>query len=363
LDVSLIGKKGTTELDIFSVFFGMFSVCPEVAKYGLIQKLNDFVSNNTRLKEYCVGRDHLRRLLELTLTEESGPVLGQLILLAQTLGLFTFGVTDLKSMFRMLQSTKGVRPRNWSLLLHFLQKMSIRNISSSSALSSPSSTPGLPVSDVDCFFDFNGSDGTGIGLPASNMVWPITTTGYSFLTWLRVESFEDPHEIANFRPHIFSLSTSEEVGQGITAFFQSRQLNVSVQLNKQKREVIKFNKQFEEKRTYCIAISHVHRLFKSEITLFVDGQVEENTFLLYPKFDSPLVEGVLGSGKDTLLQRSQPFYGQMASVFFFSEPITLPQVKLLFAQGPRLVESPSLALFHIVFSSPFYHSLPRPNLD
>jgi len=105
----------------------MFSYCSEVAKYALLQKLNEMVSNNTRLKLYCAKNDWMRRLLELTLTEDSGPVLGQVILLVRTvgrlkrhcdmilmqtavkLGLFTFGVGELKSMFRMLQSVKGVR--------------------------------------------------------------------------------------------------------------------------------------------------------------------------------------------------------------------------------------------------------------
>jgi len=150
--------------------------------------------------------------------------------------------------------TYNTRPPNWSVLLHFLQKISflyssmgvgevssmgsvnkfggIVSMSNSSEpvplhfLASQSSTPA--VRELEAYFDFNGTDGTGIQLPASSISFPTTTTGYTLFTWLRVESFEDPNGIANFRPHIMTITSQ---GDGLLVFyFHQRQLNISLQV-------------------------------------------------------------------------------------------------------------------------------------
>jgi hypothetical protein len=79
----------------------------------------------------------------------------------------------------------------------------------------------------DAYFDFNGGiDGkeAGIGLPVPIEKWPFAN-GYTFLTWMRVESFIDPTGRPGYRPSLFSFTTDDEIG--IEIFFINNILSIS----------------------------------------------------------------------------------------------------------------------------------------
>lgn len=146
--------------------------------------------------------------------------------------------------------------------------------------------------------------------------WP--NKGYSFCTWLRIESFADPLGKPKYEPRLFSFLSTE--GIGIEAFFSGtvlfQELLYSLHLtgNILHTHIIYPNGKlvhgfstfpFEPRRWYFLTLVHakarlaqvhntsIHPLDvynqQSELRLFIDGKLQEKLPFKYPQFGDSVV--------------------------------------------------------------------------
>jgi hypothetical protein len=195
------------------------------------------------------------------------------------------------------------------------------------------------------------------------------TTGYTYCTWFRIESFEDqvhadeslgPYapRLCRFKqqgtrksfveidfflffpfPFFFffssnSLTTSD--GRGIEIYFALNYLSIQSKSSK-KFERQTFRHKFEEKKWYFVCVVHEYRLFRtSQATLYVNGEQVESEPLFYPKIEEDLTCCHVGTCWYPQSKRTQPFYGQQGPLFFLNTAIISPPIiKKMFELGPK----------------------------
>ncbi|ELR23097.1 BEACH domain containing protein lvsE, putative [Acanthamoeba castellanii str. Neff] len=283
------------ELDFFSVFFQLLPRCGTSLQVVLLKRLNDLVSESDRVKGYCCQRGWVTRLLHMLHYQplDSEVVLRELFILMESLGSFSLSSKELKQLLRFLygQTTPDFEdsgaasddsPEGKQLLQELYPP--VQRIVKKQERRWPS-----------CFWDFNGRENkSGVMIPTWKSVWPLND-GYSFCAWLSISSNKDvlplnrgrrslPPEQATIRPHLFSFACDD--GRGMELFFVSQYLVVLSRQGKNKHAWIKFNYRFKKERWYFVAVAHIyHFLRRSEVLLYVNGQLVEQQYLIYPKID------------------------------------------------------------------------------
>ena len=177
--------------DVISFMFGLLPHLETEMQHELLDAFIPFVAHSTLNRSLCCQQSAVFMLLEmLGKQQDQIELVSKMINVVEVLGAHSTTVPELKMLFQLLQEdVNGLRPRMQLLLLRSLQYM----------CSARSDTP-------EVFFTFDGIS-AGLALPPLS-IFP-TTTGFSFCTWLRVESFTDPLNSPRFQPLIFSFSAAD----------------------------------------------------------------------------------------------------------------------------------------------------------
>ncbi|GAM18020.1 hypothetical protein SAMD00019534_011950 [Acytostelium subglobosum LB1] len=249
-------------------------------------------------------------------------ITSKILHLVQTLGLHSVNVRELKKLFRLLKSdgTGGRRLSTTSVLLSTLQNIAV------------SRNPGPQV-----YFDFDGKS-SFISLPTFEK-WPFTK-GFTFCTWLRVESFVDPTGAPEYKPRLISLLS--DTGSGVEALFIYQQLQIQmVTPGTPPKPVLTNPPSLEEGKWYFISIVYMTNLFSSEIRVYIDGQLRSKATI---KLTANLLSGSISNcriGNNVRLDnneavaRSNPLYGQLGALNIFDETLSPSQIQTMFSLGPN----------------------------
>ncbi|KAL4003867.1 hypothetical protein ACH3XW_9380 [Acanthocheilonema viteae] len=232
-------------------------------------------------------------------------------LLVQLLGVLTTYSITVKETKRFLLALKAVN-RKW-------RKNSIKLLDVLGE---------MPKRDgADVFFSFPGVHNAGIALPPLTK-WPYQN-GWSFCTWLKM----DPLNSVNFekeRPYIYCFRTTKGVGYNCYIMGNCLVISCIKTMSKETVRCIRF--ELTPRRWHHVTISYIYsRWSKSEIQCFVDGQMIES-------FDVPWLVSTtehfdkcsIGCGPDG----EEPFCGQIAALYVFSEALNSQQANAIFCLGP-----------------------------
>ncbi|VIO92462.1 Uncharacterized protein BM_BM11947 [Brugia malayi] len=231
-------------------------------------------------------------------------------LLIQLLGVLTTYSITVKETKRFLRALKAVN-RKW-------RKNSIKLLDVLGE---------MPKRDgADVFFSFPGVHSAGIALPPLTK-WPYQN-GWSFCTWLKM----DPLNSVNFekeRPYIYCFRTTK--GLGYNCYIMGNCLVISCikVVGKETARCIRF--ELTPRRWHHVAISHIYsRWSKSEIQCFVDGQmIESFDVSWFVSTTEHFDKCSIGCGPDG----EEPFCGQIAALYVFSEALSAQQVNAIFCLG------------------------------
>jgi hypothetical protein len=243
-------------------------------------------------------------------------------MLVQALGHFSLTVKDAKDIFTALHCPDGRRGLYWPSLFAVVQNLIDRR-----------------PSNLLSFFNFNGVN-SGLMIPTlRHGAWP--ASGYTLIFWMRVESGKDPaNDRKDYKPRVFSALSDD--GFGIEVFFEQSRLVAEVNNpGKNSRWIFKFN--FQPKAWYFVALSHVYNMiFKSELTLFVNGQATETGAVTYPKMEDHLTKNHIGTNGENPIpsrgsSRPQPFSGQMGFFMLLDKALLPPEITKITNQlGPNM---------------------------
>ena len=182
------------------------------------------------------------------------------------------------------------------------------------------------------FFYFDGCN-SGLILPHIER-WP-STRGYSFCTWLRIESFTHPRPQSvpkkYHMPRLFSFVSED--GCGLELYFQEQKLCMSVTMAPGKSSHEQFDVTFRPKYWFHLAITHVVRTFGvSELSLFIDGKLRNTIGMRYPSVAQPLKRCFIAT--DGAKSKPQAFFGQMGPIYVFEDALTALEIETIYSVGP-----------------------------
>lgn len=209
------------------------------------------------------------------------------------------------------------------------------------------------------FFYFDGVH-SGLYIPPLDG-WP-ATRGYTFSTWLRIESYDFPVKKAfmnhasqastsstttssltltsssqgHHQPRLFRFMTQEQKGLGIEAFFDNQKLTIQV-TNKNNGETCSetLDKILKLRTWYHLVITQsVPSTFSnSEFRIYVDSQLEHSSSnLKYPSINQPLKSCFIGT--DNLAPAPRAMYGQMGPLYIFDDALSALDIETIFLLGP-----------------------------
>jgi hypothetical protein len=129
---------------------------------------------------------------------------------------------------------------------------------------------------------------SGLAVPQIEQ-WP-SATGYTFATWIRIESYTHPLPSAIpkrfYQPTLFRFMTEHGPhGVGVECVFDSERLTVRVAAPKQARVQFTMDYVLKPKRWYHLVITQTvpPRFGYSELRMYVDGKLQYNSAQLLPK--------------------------------------------------------------------------------
>eukprot|EP01119_Soliformovum_irregulare_P020183 TRINITY_DN6501_c0_g1_i3.p1 TRINITY_DN6501_c0_g1~~TRINITY_DN6501_c0_g1_i3.p1 ORF type:complete len:1773 (+),score=437.99 TRINITY_DN6501_c0_g1_i3:76-5394(+) len=344
-----LGKHDGQEdtLDLFYVFFEkLLPRCRDAStRTILVKKLNGLIFNTTYIKGYCSENHWVRKALNYLESHTEGKdrdVNVEVLTLVQIISLFSISPLELKIIFLAIHGSDWAKPY-WHLFVQLLQRMA------------------LPREGPDFYFDFNGLD-SGMMLPSVKR-WPVR--GYTFFSWLRIESFEDPLQLddATYHPRLYSFLSDD--GHGLEVYMVNKQVVIKT-ITKHKEEIQIMKPFLETKKWYFVCISHqYHRFTRSEVSLYLDGKLCDGKPLAYPRTDLQTATDLLGkwasddtqdlsrchlANNDEIVdpnyqvlltqehrrKRPQPFYGQMGAILLLEDAIPPSAVAKIYELGANL---------------------------
>lgn len=242
--------------------------------------------------------------------------------LVQTLGNYSVYVRDIKQLLLALKKEidKGVSTRS----IHYL-----KTLKDMTHRTGPHD-----------FFHFDGQQ-SGMKVPPLES-WP--SGGYTYCCWFRVEDFHDPKlrtSDHSYEPRL--LSVLSDTGSGLEVFFVANDLfMVTHHAGQQSTVPIPFNHSFRVKAWYFIAVRHVqHRWSPSEVQLFVNGKMVNNSACKYPGVEGRAYAWIGTNMKIRTpylhLPRASCFYGQMGCIYVFKEALKDEDINNLDELGPNYV--------------------------
>jgi Beige/BEACH domain/Neurobeachin beta propeller domain/Neurobeachin/BDCP, DUF4704 alpha solenoid region/Neurobeachin alpha solenoid region/PH domain associated with Beige/BEACH len=163
-----------------------------------------------------------------------------------------------------------------------------------------------------------------------------SSLGYSFSTWLRIESFEHPlHarsdvKLQSHAPRLFSFTNDHT--RGIDCYFVNGQLTMEIDSGKNRVHVHTFhNVKLECKRWYHIAISHSVRTFSpGDISLYIDGElVDIAKGVRYPMCDTGFKYCCVATDR-----KKRALFAEMGPFYAFGTALNSAQVSSMYERGP-----------------------------
>eukprot|EP00004_Rigifila_ramosa_P013078 TRINITY_DN287_c0_g1_i11.p1 TRINITY_DN287_c0_g1~~TRINITY_DN287_c0_g1_i11.p1 ORF type:complete len:1636 (+),score=389.53 TRINITY_DN287_c0_g1_i11:477-5384(+) len=234
--------------------------------------------------------------------------------LMRQVGSHSISVTELKQCFQLQQIDKdGFRPRYTPDI--------VKTLSAMVAAVRPT-----------MYFDFNSPDAALI-VPTLDD-WP-SITGWSFCTWLRVESYQDALGRAEYHPRLFSFFG--ESGKGFEAVFRNKTLFLSVNLGPGHLHEAELRFNFQPKRWYFLCLSHAcaSSVFSvSEIRMYVNDLLACRCALKFPSFGEKLTRCAIGTSTEMPPSNERhSLCGQMGSIYFFDDVVSASQALALYHLG------------------------------
>ncbi|KAK3036099.1 hypothetical protein RJ639_031680 [Escallonia herrerae] len=230
-----------------------------------------------------------------------------------------------------------------------------------------------------CTFEFDGESSGLLGPGESR--WPFTN-GYSFATWIYIESFADTLNTATaaaaiaaaaaaksgkssamsaaaaasalagegtaHMPRLFSFLSADN--QGMEAYFHAQFLVVESGSGKGKKASLHFTHAFKPQCWYFIGLEHTCKqgiLGKadSELKLYIDGSLYESRSFDFPRISKPLAFCCIGTNPPPTMaglqrrRRQCPLFAEMGPVYIFKEPLGAERMARLAARGGDVLPS------------------------
>ncbi|KAJ5068966.1 beach domain-containing protein lvsc [Anaeramoeba ignava] len=205
------------------------------------------------------------------------------------------------------------------------------------------------------FFDFDGRSSCLV-FPKLEK-WPLVH-GYTFSTWMRIESFIDPLNKPNYEPRIFSFLTQN--GQGIEAFFALRSKysdkkdNKNIDSSEQKVMhlvepkmdfVIKVTTNQSESDFLVYPFDMSLKQWRNK-DIYIDGAQVFKSSLKYPSTTDHLIYNKIGSNfqinqseNQKQSTRENPFFGQMGTIYIFDDVLNANQISGIYQLGANYMWS------------------------
>eukprot|EP01119_Soliformovum_irregulare_P006368 TRINITY_DN1829_c0_g1_i4.p1 TRINITY_DN1829_c0_g1~~TRINITY_DN1829_c0_g1_i4.p1 ORF type:complete len:2863 (-),score=933.99 TRINITY_DN1829_c0_g1_i4:39-8627(-) len=305
----------------------------------LLETLIEISLKSTSNQSILCAHSFIYKLAELIEKITQVHLLEKASHLIEILGSHSITVKELKKLYSLLKTKPGnLRPLCSQFILSAFQ-----NMATAQRLGPES------------YFDFDGR-ATGIILPP---ISKFPTKAFTFSTWLRIESFQDPAGKPKYQPRIYSFLNKD--GYGVEALFYGNQLAVESIFPNGKRYSVTFNEfLFEDQRWYHVAMSHSkHMLSQHEVRLFVDGVARQKGLLKYPNFDYVIDSGRIGTNVEIQagtqrIYRENSFFGQMGAIYVFEDALTNSQVRDILLLGPNYT---GVFQNEIITSSPKINSI------
>ncbi|ELR19290.1 uncharacterized protein ACA1_264640 [Acanthamoeba castellanii str. Neff] len=190
------------------------------------------------------------------------------------------------------------------------------------------------------YFEFNAATTeSGLLLPSINQ-WPIN--GYTFSTWLWVDSFSDPSgKPLEYFPYLFSSKALV-----FKTFWKSKKGGDN------SRILLPLDKlTFEPKKWYFMTLIHTRGSFVhgSTVDLYINAHKVCSAALSYPRFEEAFALCTVGShiqggqegtgrpgrGGEFAAFHSYQFHGRMSAFMFFDVPLQAADVKHLYVNCYR----------------------------
>ena len=97
---------------------------------------------------------------------------------------------------------------------------------------------------------------------------------------------------------------------------------------------------FSSKRWYFIVVTHSYRIIRrSEVSLYVDGELVSALPLQYPRLSSSLDQCMVGALPKANVGRTQSFRGQLGKLYLFQDVLSKSAVSSLYKLGENMKSS------------------------
>eukprot|EP01105_Mastigella_eilhardi_P025380 TRINITY_DN68_c0_g1_i2.p1 TRINITY_DN68_c0_g1~~TRINITY_DN68_c0_g1_i2.p1 ORF type:complete len:2854 (-),score=674.35 TRINITY_DN68_c0_g1_i2:50-7438(-) len=307
--------------DVLSVLLSLLVDFDHATQIEFLDKFILVLRQCTLNKSYCCKYDSITMLLrQVERTVHDEDLIVRLCKALELMVTHSVSVRELKQLIRLMRSESGdFRP---SILPSILQTISIaaRNREG-----------------PEFYYDFGDPDSALI-LPAFER-WPFKN-GFTFCTWLRVESYL----ISNsFEPTIFSFSSPDGVGLELVLKDRVPCIRGINHRNDKIVEVPFTDAPLDAKRWYFLSFLDMpHRIGQGEVALAVDAQPRGRMLFKSQKPTSATINLIgsrhLSHGVPIASQQERTsFYGQMGTISIFDGSLSLQQLELIFSQGPGYI--------------------------
>lgn len=327
---------------VLNLMLQLLAKCKLDHQLEFLDTLTSLVEQCPLNQTFCCKAHVIDSLLELfrTLqkTRESGDAEGKLdtlqkkvIDLIKLLGTYSISVKQLKRFFGLL--------KNQTAKLH-LPSEGFSDESTPTIELRPTYGPQLlraieEMTQKDGPANFFYLDGicSGLELPPIE-AWPIAR-GFSFSTWVRIESLETMMDANAYQPRLFHFMTGESNPVGLEAFFVDQQLVVEVTLRPGSPQAVTVEGYiFPIQKWFHLVITHTAppTFGQSELKVYVNGElVFTSPTLKYPVITEQLTHCYIGTDdKDSL----NALAGQLGPIYMFSDALTLRHVQIMYNLDP-----------------------------
>eukprot|EP00002_Diphylleia_rotans_P036220 TRINITY_DN7961_c0_g2_i1.p1 TRINITY_DN7961_c0_g2~~TRINITY_DN7961_c0_g2_i1.p1 ORF type:complete len:3076 (+),score=468.11 TRINITY_DN7961_c0_g2_i1:50-9277(+) len=318
--------------DVIILMFDMLLDFSPDLQLFFLEQFVDCVRKSSLNCAQCCGIGLISTILTWIPKISDDHQLELLIGLVGTLGSHSINVREIKMLFALLKSRPGdYRPRYMPYMLKAIEAMSQKD-------------------GPDSFLEFDGKS-SAMQIPEFKH-FP-RSRGYTFVTWVRIESFRDPMEEPNYEPRLLSFLNDQ--GQGVELFFRMGQLHLWIggkndygvlvleNANLAKKSAVELlgYMPIQENRWHCIQVTHSASkspFSQSEVRLYIDGALHFASPFKYPTFTSPLTKCYVGcnhkiDSKNFFRLRHNSLFGQIASIYFFSDVLTVAQIQAVYRLG------------------------------
>ncbi|KAF2072405.1 hypothetical protein CYY_006280 [Polysphondylium violaceum] len=301
--------------DAVILLFNLLKYFSTDHQHEILKKFTEIVQKYTTNQSVCCNYHLIYILLDSIYKDQPMDITWGILNLIQQLGYHSVTVRELKKLFGLLKSELGdFRPPTTVLLLSTLQNISV------------SRNPGPQV-----YFDFDGKD-SAIILPTFDK-WPFPK-GFSFCTWVRIESFFDPTGAPEYNPRL--LSFLSDTGCGIEVLFAYQQIQILTVSNSIGKPIFTTPFSFEEKKWYFVCIVYSTNLISSnEIRIYVDGQQRAKAPIKLNIQGHLMNNFRIGNNSKVSGERQNPLYGQMGALNIFDESLSPSQIQAIYTLGPN----------------------------